>query len=52
LKNLLSAFFMTYGGDDPIGIEGEEYVRRLTEDGVVAKISLYPEAIHGFFPIA
>jgi acetyl esterase/lipase len=33
-------------------IEGEEYVRRLTEDGVVAKVSLYPEAIHGFFLVA
>jgi acetyl esterase/lipase len=27
-------------------------VRRLTEDGVVAKVSLYPEAIHGFFLVA
>jgi acetyl esterase/lipase len=43
---------MTYGGHDPMRIEGEEYVRRLTEDGVVAKISRYPEAIHGFFLMA
>jgi acetyl esterase/lipase len=43
---------MTYSGHDPMRIEGEEYVRRLTEDGVVAKVSLYPEAIHGFFLVA
>src|SRR5262249_20664591 len=52
LKNLPPALLMTYGGHDPMRIEGEEYVRRLTEDGVVAKISLYPEAIHGFFLMA
>jgi acetyl esterase len=52
LRNLPSALLMTYGGHDPMRIEGEEYVRRLTEDGVVAKISLYPEAIHGFFLMA
>jgi acetyl esterase len=33
-------------------IEGEEYIRRLKEDGVVAKVSLYPKAIHGFFLMA
>jgi acetyl esterase len=43
---------MTYGGHDPMRIEGEEYIRRLKEDGVVAKVSLYPKAIHGFFLMA
>jgi acetyl esterase len=52
LRNLPSALSMTYSGHDPMRIEGEEYVRRLTEDGVVAKVSLYPEAIHGFFLVA
>jgi len=29
---------MTYGGHDPMRIEGDEYIRRLKEDGVVAKV--------------
>jgi acetyl esterase len=52
LKNLPSALIMTYKGDDPMRIEGEEYAHRLAEDGVMAKISLYPNAIHGFFLMA
>ena len=51
-KNLPPALLMTYGGHDPMRIEGEEYIRRLKEDGVVAKVSLYPQAIHGFFLMA
>src|SRR5260370_24052423 len=51
-NNLPPALLMTYGGHDPMRIEGEEYIRRLNEDGVVAKVSLYPQAIHGFFLMA
>src|SRR6266576_2387384 len=51
-KNLPPALLMTYGGHDPMRIEGEEYIRRLNEDGVVAKVSLYPQSIHGFFLMA
>ena len=29
--------------------EGEEYVVRLKKDGVVARVSTYPNMIHGFF---
>lgn len=52
LKNLPPTLIITYEGDDPMRIESQEYVRRLAEDGVVAKISLYPNAIHGFFLMA
>jgi len=51
-KNLPPALLMTYGGHDPMRIEGEEYIRLLKEDGVVAEVSLYPQAIHGFFLMA
>jgi len=51
-KNLPPALLMTYGGHDPMRIEGEEYIRRLKADGVVAKVSLYTQAIHGFFLMA
>ena len=52
LTNLPPALVIAYGGDDPLRAEGEEYVRRLTHDGVAATISLYPSAIHGFFLMA
>src|SRR5204862_4303569 len=51
-KNLPPALLMTYGGHDPMRIEGEEYIRLLKEDGVVAEVSLYLQAIHGFFVMA
>jgi acetyl esterase len=51
-KDLPPTLIITYEGDDRMRIESEEYARRLTEDGVVAKISLYPKAIHGFFLMA
>ena len=52
LKNLPPALVITYGGDDPVRAEGEEYAHRLTKDGVAARVSLYPHAIHGFFLMA
>lgn len=52
LKNLPPALIITYGGDDPVRAEGEEYASRLQQDGVSAKVSLYPQAIHGFFLMA
>jgi acetyl esterase len=52
LRNLPSALVIAYGGDDPLRVEGEEYARRLTQDGVAAKVSLYPNAVHGFFLMA
>jgi acetyl esterase len=52
LKNLPSALFITYEGDNPMRSEGEDYVKRLTEDGVEVKFSVYPSAIHGFFLMA
>jgi len=52
LKNLPPALLITYEGDNPMRAEGEEYARRLTEDGVAARVSLYPNAIHGFFLMA
>ena len=52
LKNLPPALLLTYGGHNPMEVEGQEYVNRLTQDGVVAKISLYPDAMHGFFLMA
>src|SRR5258706_261923 len=47
-KNLPPALLMTYGGHDPMRIEGEEYIRRLKADGVVAKASIYTQPIPGF----
>jgi len=41
-----------HGGDDPMRAEGEDYAHRLAHDGVAAKISVYPEAIRGFFLMA
>lgn len=52
LANLPPALVIVYGGDDPTRAEGEDYAHRLTHDGVAAKISIYPEAIHGFFLMA
>jgi acetyl esterase len=52
LTNLPPALVIAYGGHDPMGVEGETYARRLMHDGVAAKISLYPKAIHGFFLMA
>jgi len=52
LKNLPPALVIAYGGDDPMRIEEEEYARRLNEDGVEAKVSVYPNAVHGFFLMA
>jgi acetyl esterase len=51
LKNLPPALVIT-DEDDPMRDEGEEYVGRLTQDGVVAKVSRYPKMIHGFFLMA
>ena len=52
LRNLPPALVIAYGGDDPLRVEGEEYARRLRQDGVAAKVSLYPNAVHGFFLMA
>jgi acetyl esterase len=52
LRNLPPALLITYEGDNPMRAEGEEYARRLTQDGVAARVSLYPNAIHGFFLMA
>jgi acetyl esterase/lipase len=43
---------IAYGWENPILVEGEEYVRRLREDGVAATISLYPNPVHGLFLLA
>ena len=51
-RNLPPALLITYEGNDPMRAEGEEYARRLTQDGVAVKISYYPNAIHGFFLMA
>jgi acetyl esterase len=50
--NLPNALVIAYGGEDPMRVEAEEYVRRLKVDGVAATISLYPNAVHGFFLMA
>jgi acetyl esterase len=52
LRNLPPALVIAYGGDDPLRVESEEYTHRLTQDGVMVKLSLYPTAIHGFFLMA
>lgn len=52
LTNLPPALVVVYGGDDPTRAEGEDYARRLTHDGVAAKLLVYPQAIHGFFLMA
>jgi acetyl esterase len=52
LSNLPPALVIAYGGEDPMRAESEDYARRLAQDGVAAKISLYPSAIHGFFLMA
>jgi len=51
LKNLPPALVIAYG-DNPMSDEGEEYVVRLKKDGVVARVSAYPNMIHGFFLMA
>jgi acetyl esterase len=52
LSNLPPALVIAYGGDDPLRVEGEQYADRLRQDGVEATVSLYPNAIHGFFLMA
>ena len=52
LKNLPPALFITYQGNNPMHIEGDEYVRRLREDGVAVEVSVYPNVLHGFFLMA
>ena len=52
LRMLPPALVIVYGGDDPTRAEGEDYAHRLINDGVPAKVSVYPEAIHGFFLMA
>lgn len=52
LKNLPPALLITYEGDNPMRIETDEYVDRLRRDGVVVKVSVYSNALHGFFLMA
>ena len=52
LKNLPPALFITYQRDNPMQIEGDEYVSRLRQDGVAVEESVYPNALHGFFLMA
>ena len=52
LKNLPPALIVTYKDDAPMRVESEDYADRLTQDGVAAKVSLYPAMIHGFFLMA
>ena len=52
LTDLPPALVIVYGGDDPTRGEGEDYAHRLTHDGVAARVSIYPETIHGFFLMA
>ncbi len=51
LKNLPQALVIT-DEDEPMRDEGEEYAGRLIHDGVAAKVSRYPNMIHGFFLMA
>jgi acetyl esterase len=51
LKNLPPALVIAYE-DNPMSDEGEEYAVRLKKDGVVARVSTYPNMIHGFFLMA
>lgn len=52
LKNLPPALLITYEGDNPMRIETDEYVDRLNRDGVVVKVSVYSNVLHGFFLMA
>jgi acetyl esterase len=52
LKTLPPTLFITYEGNNPMQIEGEEYVNRLRQDGVAVKVSAYPNVLHGFFLMA
>lgn len=52
LKNLPPALLITYEGDNPMRIETDEYVDRLRRDGVVVKVSVYSNVLHGFFLMA
>ncbi len=52
LAGLPPALLIVYGGEDPTRAEGEDYAHRLTHDSVAASISIYPDAIHGFFLMA
>jgi acetyl esterase len=51
LKNLPPALVIT-DQDDPERDGGEPYANRLTQDGVLVKVSRYPTMIHGFFLMA
>ena len=52
LRNLPPALIVTYEDDAPMRAEAEEYADRLKKDNVMAKVSLYPKMIHGFFLMA
>jgi len=52
LRTLPPALIVTYEDDAPMRVEAEEYADRLKEDNVMAKVSLYPKMIHGFFLMA
>lgn len=51
LKNLPPALIIT-DQDDAMRDQGEKYAGRLTQDGVLVKVSRYPTMIHGFFMMA
>jgi acetyl esterase len=51
LKNWPPALIAT-DQDDKMQDSGELYAERLTQDGVLAKVSLSPRMIHGFFLMA
>ncbi|HTQ61016.1 MAG TPA: alpha/beta hydrolase [Candidatus Solibacter sp.] len=51
LKHLPKALVISYE-DNPMHDEGDEYATRLRQDGVVTRVSFYPDTIHGFFLMA